>query len=209
MPLDVDALKSRLAQVSSLPARGRVTAVTGLSIRFRLPGVRVGDVVSVHRRGDPIRCEVVGFEGALAIAMALGPLVGVGPDDEVESTGGPFQVRASAALLGRVVDGLGRPFDGPELPGLAGGELVLVDRAPPAALSRNPVNRIFATGVRAIDGLLTLGEGQRVGLFAGFGRRKEHAPRSDCGRRGRGRRRRGPRRRAGEGGGRVPRARSR
>jgi type III secretion protein N (ATPase) len=166
MPLDVDALKSRLAQVSSLPARGRVTAVTGLSIRFRLPGVRVGDVVSVHRRGDPIRCEVVGFDGALAIAMALGPLVGVGPDDEVESTGGPFQVRASAALLGRVVDGLGRPFDGPEL---TGGELVLVDRAPPAALSRNPVTRIFATGVRAVDGLLTLGEGQRVGLFAGSG----------------------------------------
>src|SRR5579862_8433925 len=99
--------------------------------------------------------------------MPLGALAGIGPDDEVESTGGPFLVRASRALLGRVVDGLGRPLDGGGP--VEGGALVPADRAPPAALDRRPVRVPLTTGVRVIDGLLTLGEGQRVGLFAGSG----------------------------------------
>jgi type III secretion protein N (ATPase) len=166
MPLDVDALRSRLAQVSTLAARGRVTAVTGLSVRFQLPGVRVADVVIVKRRGEPLSCEVVGFDGGHAIAMPLGTLAGVGPDDEVESTGGPLLVRAGAGLLGRVLDGLGRPFDGGAP---TAGDLVPVDRDPPGALARRPVTRPLPTGVRALDGLNTIGEGQRVGLFAGSG----------------------------------------
>jgi type III secretion protein N (ATPase) len=166
MPLDVEALRSRLAQASSLPARGRVTAVAGLSVRFRLPGVRIADMVEVKRRGEPLACEVVAFEGGEAIAMPLGTLAGVGPDDEVESTGAPLRVRAGRGLLGRVVDGLGRPFDG----GTAlAGEWVPVDRDPPGALERRPVERPLPTGVRVLDGLVTLGEGQRVGLFSGSG----------------------------------------
>jgi type III secretion protein N (ATPase) len=91
----------------------------------------------------------------------------VGPDDVVVATGGPFLVRASASLLGRVVDGLGRPIDGGAP--IDDGAVVPVDRDPPAALARRPVDRPIATGVRVLDGLLTLGEGQRVGLFAGSG----------------------------------------
>jgi type III secretion protein N (ATPase) len=166
MPVDVDALKSKLAQVATLRASGRVTAVTGLSLRFAMPGVRIGDVVHVRRRGEPLACEVVGFDGGEALAMPLGALVGVGPDDGVESSGGPLLVHVSERLLGRVVDGLGRPFDG-GVP--IEGELVAVDRDPPGALGRRPVARPLATGVRVVDGLLTLGEGQRVGLFAGSG----------------------------------------
>jgi len=166
MASDIDAIKARLAQVPTLRATGRVTGVMGVSLRFAMPGARVGDVIRVRRRGDVLACEVVGFDGGEAIAMPLGSLAGVGPDDEVESTGGPVAVRASASLMGRVVDGLGRPLDG----GAAiDGELVPVDRDPPRALDRRPVARPLATGVRAIDGLLTLGEGQRVGLFAGSG----------------------------------------
>ena len=166
MTVDVQALKARLAGVSTVAMSGRVVAVTGMSLRFVMAGIRVGDVVRVRRRGEPLACEVVGFEGAHAIAMPLGALAGVGPDDEVESLGGPLSVRASDRLLGRVVDGLGRPFDG----GAAiDGEPVAVDRDPPGALTRKPVRRSFATGVRVIDGLLSLGEGQRVGLFAGSG----------------------------------------
>src|SRR5512140_1889146 len=101
-----------------------------------MPGVRVGDVVLVKRRGEPLACEVVGFDGGEAIAMPLGALSGVGPDDEVETTGGAFEVRAGNGLLGRVVDGLGRPMDG----GAAiEGEMVPVDRDPPSALDRRPV----------------------------------------------------------------------
>jgi type III secretion protein N (ATPase) len=165
-PIDTEALKARLERASSVRASGRVTAVTGLSLRFALPAVRVGDVVLVRRRGDALACEVVGFERGEAIGMPLGPLAGVGPDDEVESTGGPLTVRASGALLGRVVDGLGRPFDGGPV---IDGELVAVDRDPPSALARRPVRTPLATGVRVLDGLLTLGEGQRMGLFAGSG----------------------------------------
>lgn len=166
MTLDLEALKARLASASSVRATGRVLGVTGLSLRFALPGVRVGDVVTVKRRGAPLACEVVGFDGGEAIGMPLGALVGVGPDDDVEATGSPLQVRAGPSLLGRVVDGLGRAFDGgPEITG----ELVAVDRDPPPALHRRPVATPLPTGVRVIDGLLTLGEGQRVGLFAGSG----------------------------------------
>ncbi len=166
MVLDLDALKATLAQVSTLRTTGRVLGVTGLSLRFSMPGVRIGDVVVVRRRGEPLACEVVGFDRGQAIAMPLGALTGVGPDDAVESTGEPLRVRASRGLLGRVVDGLGRPIDGgPPIDG----SLVLVDRDPPSALRRRPVVRSLGTGVRVIDGLLTLGEGQRVGLFAGSG----------------------------------------
>jgi type III secretion protein N (ATPase) len=166
MAVDADALKSTLAQASTVRTTGRVTAVTGLSLRFAMPGARIGDVVRVKRRGEPLACEVVGFDDGHAIAMPLGPLTGVGPHDDVESTGGPFAVLASQQLLGRVVDGLGRAFDGgPPIEGRS----VPVDRDPPPALARRPVSRPMPTGLRVIDGLLTLGEGQRVGLFAGSG----------------------------------------
>lgn len=163
----LDALKAKLAATAALRPSGRVLAVTGLSLRFSMPGVRVGDVVHVKRRGEPLACEVVGFERGEAVGMPLGAIAGIGPDDEVESTGAPFVVRASDALLGRVVDGLGRPIDGRGA--VAGGVEVPVDADPPAALDRRPVTRPLSTGVRVLDGLLTLGEGQRVGLFAGSG----------------------------------------
>ncbi|MCL2779659.1 MAG: FliI/YscN family ATPase [Polyangiaceae bacterium] len=167
MNSSLDALRARLAATSAVRATGRVVSVTGLSLRFSMPGVRIGDVVRVRRRGEPLQCEVVGFDSGEAVGMPLGALVGVGPDDDVEATGGGFQVRASEALLGRVMDGLGRPLDGKGA--LESGALVSVDRNPEAALDRRPVSRPLPTGVRVLDGLLTLGEGQRVGLFAGSG----------------------------------------
>jgi len=159
-------LKAKLAAVPALRATGRVLGVTGLALRVSLPGVRVGDVLTVQRRGGPLACEVVGFGEDDAIAMPLGYLTGVGPDDVVESTGGPLEVRASRALLGRVVDGLGRPLDGGSI---HGGALVPVDRNPPNPLRRRAITTPFVTGVRVVDGVLTVGEGQRIGLFAGSG----------------------------------------
>jgi ATP synthase in type III secretion protein N len=166
MIVDVESLKAALAHVSTLRSSGRVLSVAGLSLRLALPGVRVGDVVRVRRRGDPLVCEVVGFDASGAIAMPFGALVGVGADDEVESTGGPLTVRASESVLGRMLDGLGRPLDGGPV---IAGEVVPVDQSPPSALDRRAVARPIATGVRVLDGLITLGEGQRVGLFAGSG----------------------------------------
>jgi type III secretion protein N (ATPase) len=164
--LDIESLKARLAATPALRPSGRVLGVTGLALRFTLPGARVGDVVQVRRRGEPLACEVVGFAEGEAIAMPLGALMGVGPDDVVEATGGPLEVRVSDELVGRVVDGLGRPLDGRAPPG---GALAPVDRDPPNAMTRRPIAVPLATGVRVIDALLTLGEGQRMGLFAGSG----------------------------------------
>src|SRR5262247_1644301 len=97
----LDALKAKLAATPALRPMGRVLGVTGLSLRFSMPGVRVGDVVFVKRRDEPLACEVVGFERGEAIGMPLGALTGIGPDDEVESTGAGFVVRASESCLGR------------------------------------------------------------------------------------------------------------
>lgn len=165
--MDFDALRARLAESPALLAEGRVRAVTGLSVRLSLPGARVGDVVVLKRRGSPLQAEIVGFDQGEAVAIPLGELAGVGVDDPVESTGAPLEVAAGPALLGRVLDGLGRPADGQPLP--EGLTRVPVDRAPPPALGRRPVAQPLTTGVRAIDALLTLGVGQRVGLFAGSG----------------------------------------
>ncbi|MCA9639104.1 MAG: FliI/YscN family ATPase [Polyangiaceae bacterium] len=164
--MDIDALKASLASTSTLRPHGKVKAVTGLSLRASLPGGRVGDVVLVRRRGQPLEAEIVGFVEGEVVAMPLGSLDGVGPDDPVESLGTPLQVSVGPGMLGRVLDGLGRPLGEP-----LGGPLerVPVDRAPPAALERRAVDAGLATGVRAIDGLMTLGVGQRVGLFAGSG----------------------------------------
>jgi len=165
--VDLEALKARLLETSALRPVGRVVGVTGLLLRVLLPGARISDVLLIRRRGEPLLAEVVGFQQGEALVVPLGEPVGVGPDDVVEATGQALQVSAGAALLGRVLDGLGRPIDGRPAP--AGLTPVPVDRASPPALSRRPVSAAFETGVRAVDGLITLGVGQRVGLFAGSG----------------------------------------
>jgi type III secretion protein N (ATPase) len=166
--MDTKALRERLSDLPSLRAEGRVVSVTGLSVHIKLPTARIGDLVEIRRRGGALPAEIVGFRDGEVVAMPLGELTGVGPDDPVVSTGEPFMVAAGDALLGRVLDGFGRPIDGKPLDAerLA---RVPSDRSPPPAMSRRPVERPLATGVRVLDTMLTFGEGQRIGLFAGSG----------------------------------------
>src|SRR6185295_9497811 len=165
--MDLNQLRAELARTPSVTPAGRVRAVTGLAVRATLPGARIGEIVRIRRRGQPLDAEIVGFSSGEIVALALGDVVGVGPDDIVEATGETLHVRVGPALLGRVVDGLGRPLDG--LGPLDAATSVPVDRAPPPALERQPVTRVLPTGTRAIDALATLGQGQRVVLFAGSG----------------------------------------
>ncbi|HEY0194480.1 MAG TPA: FliI/YscN family ATPase [Kofleriaceae bacterium] len=146
---------------------GTVEEVVGLVIRAAVPGVSLGEVVRIERRtGGPLPAEVVGFRGEQAVLLPLGDVAGIAPACPVWRTGAPLSLRCDEALLGRVVDGIGAPLDdGPPLTG----EAWAVDRPAPPALSRPPITRPQPTGVRVIDSLLSLGRGQRVGLFAPAG----------------------------------------
>lgn len=165
--MDIERLKNQLADEPALRPIGHVVAVTGLTVRLTLPGARVGEVVVLRRKSQPLLAEIVGFERGEAVAVPLGDLTLVGPDDPVESTNRTLEVGVGKGLLGRVVDGLGRALDGRPLPEQL--TLVPVNRTPPPALGRRPIDRILTTGVRVLDGFCTLGVGQRVGLFSGSG----------------------------------------
>lgn len=175
------------------PGDGVVTAVVGLLCRARCAGVTIGEIVRIggdpatyvaadaadaragrHARpripgpaaDDPtLYAEVVGFRDDEVVLLPLGELHGIAPGAAVTATGNALTFPCGPSLLGRVLDGLGRvvdspPVDEPPWP---------VERAAPSALARPPVDRPLVTGVRAIDGFLTLGEGQRVGVFAAAG----------------------------------------
>ncbi|MEK6606207.1 MAG: FliI/YscN family ATPase [Myxococcota bacterium] len=165
--MKLDAALAALDGSAPLALEGRVTAIVGLVLRARLARVRVGDLCVIDRDGaPPLRAEVVGFSGDEATLIPLGDPAGVGPDSGVRSTGRPSAIRCGDALLGRVLDGLGDPIDGG---GAIDGEEWPIDRAAPDALARRRIRAPLATGMRAIDGLATLGEGQRVAVLAGPG----------------------------------------
>lgn len=155
--------------LSPVEIRGRVTEVVGLLIRARVPGARVGELCLIHspHRARELRAEVVGFRGGEAILMPLGDIHDIGMGSEVISTGTSLRVRVGDKLLGRVLDGLGDPMDGKGP--LDDFQERSVEARPPDPLRRRRVTQPLATGVRAIDGCLTVGEGQRVGIFAAAG----------------------------------------
>ncbi|MGE0868770.1 MAG: FliI/YscN family ATPase [Kofleriaceae bacterium] len=146
---------------------GSVDEVVGLIVRATVPGVALGEVVRIERRDRPLLlAEVVGFRGAQAVLLPLGDLAGVAAASAVFRTGESLTVRCGEGLLGRVIDGTGAPLDG----GAAlDGEPWAVDRRAPAALERPAITMPQPTGVRVIDAMLTVGRGQRVGLFAAAG----------------------------------------
>jgi len=153
--------------------RGRVTEVTGLIIKAAVPGVRIGEMCWLTNPKDdspPLRTEVVGFKDGAVFLMPLGEARGIGPESEVIPTGKPFQIKCGYGLLGRTLNGTGDPIDGgaalEEIEGLEDWD---VERECPDPYTRQPVDRVISFGVRAWDGLLTVGRGQRVGLFAGSG----------------------------------------
>ena len=148
--------------------RGRITDLTGSVLRASLADSAVGQLVRIERTHGTgyVRALVVGFHDREAVLIPLDDVVGIGPGAEVEGELDAPGVRCGADLLGRVLDGLGEPMDGgPPLSGVPRP----IRAAPPPPLDRARVSRPLPTGVRAIDAALSLGEGQRIGLFAGSG----------------------------------------
>lgn len=147
---------------------GRIEKVIGLTIESRGPATKIGDVcIIAGTDGHDSLCEVVGFREDRVLLMPFGTVDGLSPGSTVEATGDSLRIPVAASLLGRVLDGLGSPID--DLGPLLTDDWVRAERSPPPPLSRPRIDTPLATGVRVIDGLLTLGLGQRVGLFAGSG----------------------------------------
>lgn len=163
-----EELERRVANARLMRTYGRVSQVVGLVIESNGPGARVGDVCLIETQdGQAVRAEVVGFRNERVLLMPLGELSGIRAGCLVEATGECLRVPVGRQLLGRVLDGLGVPMDGKG--SLESSDTYPVLGSPPNALTRSLISRPFETGVRAVDGLLTVGEGQRVGIFAGSG----------------------------------------
>ncbi len=165
---DLRPYRQALAALRPYRLSGRVAQVVGLTIEARGLECRIGEVCEVRPvEGEPLLCEVVGFRDGQVLLMPLGDMLGIRPGSPVFPLGTVFRAPVGEALLGRVLDGLGRPIDGK-------GDLRVAQRAPtqngaPHPLARRPITEPLVTGVRAIDGLLTCGKGQRMGIFAGSG----------------------------------------
>jgi FliI/YscN family ATPase len=153
----------------TLPVRGRVVRTVGLLVESRGPRAAVGELCDlVPAAGGPaLALEVVGFRDGLLQTVPLGGTAGIRPGDHVVARDGRAAIGVGPALLGRVIDGLGQPIDGAGP--VATAQSYLLHPPPLNPLARDPVVTPLGTGVRAIDGLLTCGRGQRVGVFGGSG----------------------------------------
>jgi flagellum-specific ATP synthase len=148
---------------------GRVSQIVGLTVEGEGPAADLGEhcLITVKGSKEPLSAEVVGFKSGRVLLMPLGEISGISPGSEIIATGQKLQVEVGQALLGRVLNGLGQPMDGKGP--LLTGDYYQLNAAPPNPLTRKRITIPLAMGIRAIDGLLTCGRGQRVGIFAGSG----------------------------------------
>lgn len=154
-------------QVSNYELRGMVTDMTGLIIEGTGPAVPIGSNVTIKSGLQQISAQVVGFRSDKVLLMPFGDVQGVAPGSTITAVEGNANVYASEALLGRVIDALGQPIDGKPLPAMD--VVVPLYRDPPNPVTRRRITDCFDLGVRAMNSLLTVGEGQRVGIMAGSG----------------------------------------
>jgi FliI/YscN family ATPase len=164
-----ELLSRRLTDVPRFAMFGRVTRVVGLVIEVTGIDVGLGDLCRITSQdgGASVLGEVVGFHERGVLLMPLGELDGLHPGSSVQALGRSFGVEVGEGLLGRVLNGLGIPIDGG--PKLVHTERVPLSAEPPSPLVRQVISEPLETGVRAIDGMLTIGRGQRIGIFAGSG----------------------------------------
>jgi FliI/YscN family ATPase len=169
--MDLATAMNQVERAEPMREHGRLIRVVGLVIESTGPEAAVGELCRigpVPGQGAPsILAEVVGFREDRLLLMPIGEVPGLRPGWEVVATGRGLTVPVGHELLGRVVDGLGRPLDGG--PPIRATARVPLHSSPPDAMTRRRITDPFATGVRVIDGLLTAGEGQRMGIFAGSG----------------------------------------
>ncbi|MCE5300217.1 MAG: flagellar protein export ATPase FliI [Spirochaetia bacterium] len=159
----------KLRKMEVLKTSGKVTQIVGLVVEATGMKASIGETCRIVSRDESVSIdsEIVGFREGKALLMPLGELRGIGPGSKVVALGEEFKVPVGEGMLGRVVDGLGKPMDdrGP----LRVKQYYPVYNNPSNALTRKKVGEPVATGIRSIDGCLTVGQGQRMGIFSGSG----------------------------------------
>jgi len=166
---DFEKLIGHLEDIELTTVHGRITEIVGMLIRAIVPNVKMGEICLVKREGEPLIAEVVGFTKDEVFLSPLGEMTGIGPSSEVIPTRLPLHIKVGPKLLGRVLDGMGRPLDEATKGPLVLEETYSVINPPPDPLEREMINKPISVGIRAIDGVLTAGRGQRIGIFAAAG----------------------------------------
>lgn len=158
-----------IRSINTIQFTGLVTKIVGLMIESEGPAVQIGEVCNIFpiQSKKPLKAEVVGFHSDKVLLMPLGDMTGIGPGSKVVALGHSLQVDVSTSMLGRVIDGLGEPIDG--FSRIVPENRVPANNEPPNPLTREKIVTPMSMGIRAIDSLLTIGRGQRVGIFAGSG----------------------------------------
>jgi flagellum-specific ATP synthase len=167
--LDLKSYSELLHSLDTARYVGKVSKVIGLTIEAIGPSVNIGEICELYsaKGKNRIKAEVVGFRDNRVLLMPLGDMDGIGPGCNVVATGDTLKVKVGFGLLGRVLDGLGNPIDGKGPVGYKA--LYPVSSSPPNPLKRKRIDQVLPMGIRAIDGLLTCGKGQRIGIFSGSG----------------------------------------
>ncbi len=169
-PSSYDNIISELEGMELTSVHGRITEVIGMLIKAVVPRVKIGEICLIKKEsGEPLVSEVVGFTKDEVLLSPLGSMEGIGPSSEVIPTRRPMYIKVGPELLGRVIDGLGNPLDTDLKGPLKAAIDYPVTGTPPEALKRKLIDKPISVGVRSIDGVLTCGQGQRVGIFAGSG----------------------------------------
>jgi len=165
-----DRLLSQLEDLELTTVHGRITEIVGMLIRAVVPQVKMGEVCLIKRPGqDPLMAEVVGFTKEEVFLSPLGDMTGIGPSSEVIPMRMPMNIKVGPHLLGRILDGLGNPLDEETKGPLVLEETYSVMNRPPDPLTRTVIKEPMSVGVRCIDGVLTVGKGQRMGIFSAAG----------------------------------------
>jgi flagellum-specific ATP synthase len=169
LPANFDKLNNSLRQTDTLSYAGRVGTISGLTVESAGPSVQIGEMCYIYtvKNNRKIRAEVVGFRDKNVLLMPYDELSGVGPGSRVVSANQSLRVPVGSAYMGRVLDGLGNPMD--DGPPIKPDGYYPVDNNAPNPIKRMRIKEILPLGVRAIDGFLTCGRGQRIGIFAGSG----------------------------------------
>ena len=167
--MDLEGFKEELAGFDPYRYMGKIEKIVGMTIEASGPQCSIGDICRIYAKDfkSHIFAEVVGFQSEKVLLMPYTDIEGIGPGSIVDNTGDKLMVKTGDALIGRIIDAIGQPIDG-------NGEIEYTDSVSISGIPTNPLTRPkiaepIELGVKAIDGLLTLGKGQRIGIFAGSG----------------------------------------